>query len=96
MYIAMKMEDEIWKGIAKMHTPGFFITAEMQRIGSEMPYGLEAFILQKLGQIESGAKARRFVFQEGEWRIYITFFPTDRVVDERYALKNKVLFRGYK
>ena len=96
MEIAKEMEEEIWKCIAEMHMPGFFITAEMQRIGSEMPNGLEVFILQKLGQIQLGVKARRFVFQEGEWRIYITFFPTTEVVDERYALKNKVVSRGYR
>lgn len=92
----MEMEDEIWKDIAGMHTPGFFITAEMQRKGDEKPHGLEAFICRKLALIREGAGGRRFVFQEGEWRIYLTFFPTDQVVDERYALKNKVLFRGYK
>jgi hypothetical protein len=43
-----------------------------------------------------GTRSRRFVFQEGEWRIYLTFFPTDEVVDERYALKNKVVSRGYR
>ena len=79
-----------------MQTPGFFVTAEVQRMGSVMPDGLEAFIHSKLSLIRGGLATRRFVFQEGEWRILLTFFPTDRVVDERYALKNKVLSRGYK
>ena len=79
-----------------MHTPGFFITAEIQRVGKELPEGLEAFIRQKLDSIRNGIKSRRFVFQEGEWRMYLTFFPTDEVVDERYALKNKVVSRGYR
>ena len=90
------MQEQIWRDIASMQTPGFFITAEMQRVGSSLPEGLEAFVSGKLEAIRSGIKSRRFVFQEGEWRIYLTFFPTDQVVDERYALKNKVLFRGYK
>lgn len=90
------MQEQIWKYIAQMPTPGFFITAEMQRTGEVMPEGLESFIHQKMKQIKEGIGARRFVFQEGEWRIYLTFFPTDRVVDERYALKNKVVSRGYK
>ncbi len=90
------MQEQIWKHIADMATPGFFITAEMQRTGEVMPEGLETFILQKIKQIKDGIGARRFVFQEGEWRIYITFFPTTEVVDERYALKNKVFSRGYK
>ena len=90
------MQERIWKHIAAMHTPGFFITAEMQRAGSSFPEGLEAFVSQKLEAIRMGTRSRRFVFQEGEWRIYLTFFPTDEVVDERYALKNKVVSRGYR
>ena len=90
------MQEQIWIDIASMQTPGFFITAEMQRVGNAMPEGLETFVLQKLEAIRNGVRSRRFVFQEGEWRIYLTFFPTDRVVDERYALKNKVVSRGYR
>ena len=90
------MEEEVWKKIAGMQTPGFFVTAEMQRKGSVMPEGLETFIHSKLALIHKGLATRRFVFQEGEWRIYITFFPTTEVVDERYALMNKVVSRGYK
>lgn len=90
------MQEQIWKHIAAMPTPGFFITAEMCRLGKEMPLGLDTFILKKLEQIREGITGRRFVFQENGWRIYLTFFPTDAVVDERYALKNKVLSRNYK
>ena len=90
------MQERIWKHIAAMQTPGFFVTAEMQRVGSSLPEGLEAFVSQKLEAIRMGTRSRRFVFQEGEWRIYLTFFPTDEVVDERYALKNKVVSRGYR
>ena len=90
------MEEQIWRKIAGMYTPGFFITAEMHRIGNGIPEGLEAFIYMKLKLIQEGISTRRFVFQEGEWRIYLTFFSTDKVVDERYALKNKVVSRGYK
>lgn len=79
-----------------MQTPGFFVTAEMQRAGNSFPEGLEAFVSQRLEAIRKGTRSRRFVFQEGEWRIYLTFFPTDEVVDERYALKNKVVSRGYR
>ena len=90
------MQERIWKHIAAMQTPGFFVTAEMQRAGNSFPEGLEAFVSQKLEAIRMGTRSRRFVFQEGEWRIYLTFFPTDEVVDERYALKNKVVSRGYR
>ena len=78
-----------------MHTPGFFITAEIVRTDEAMPMGLEAFIQGKLAQIHQGISARRFTFCEGNWRMYLTFFPTTEV-DERYALKNKVVSRGYK
>ena len=90
------MEEQIWKSIAEMDTPGFFITAEVHRKGEMFPVGLEEFIRQKLRLIQEGIGSRRFVFQEGEWRLYLTFFPTTEVVDERYALKNKVVSRGYK
>ena len=90
------IEELIWRKIAGMHTSGFFITAEMHRVGCGMPAGLEDFIERKLKQIREGIRSRRFVFQEGEWRIYLTFFPTDEVVDARYALMNKVVSRGYK
>ena len=90
------MEEQIWKSIAEMDTPGFFITAEVHRKGEMFPVGLEEFIRQKLRLIREGIGSRRFVFQEGEWRLYLTFFPTTEVVDERYALKNKVVSRGYK
>lgn len=92
----MNVVEQIWRKIAGMDAPGFFITAEMCRMGSRIPEELEAFICQKLKLINEGLLTRRFVFQEGEWRIILTFFPTDRVVDERYALKNKVVSRGYK
>ena len=37
-----------------------------------------------------------FVYTEGGWRLFFTFFPTDKVVDERYALKNKVQMKFHK
>ena len=92
----MNMEEQIWKEIAEMHTPGFFITAEIQRAGSGYPCAMEAFIQGKLEQIQEGLRTRRFVFHEEGWRIYLTFFPTNEVVDQRYALMNKVVSRGYR
>lgn len=89
------MKEKIWQLIASIHTPGFFITAEMNRVASTIPVGLENFILKKMEGIRKGIQARRFVYQEDGWRIYLTFFPTDRVVEERYALKNKVMSRRY-
>ena len=57
------MEEQVWKMIAGMQTPGFFVTAEVQRKGSVMPEGLETFIHSKLALIHKGLATRRFVFQ---------------------------------
>lgn len=84
------MKEEIWEAVAKLSTPGFFVTAEFSREGDRMPTGIESFIRKKLYLISQGGQARKFVFQESKWRIIFTFFPTDSVVNERYALKNKV------
>ena len=56
------MQNRIWQTIASMHTPGFFVAAEMDRMGKIMPVGLERFILGKLEQIHQGLRVRRFVF----------------------------------
>lgn len=85
------MKEQIWKHLAALTTPGFFITADIMREGQLFPSSLDAFIRERLAQIEQGITGRKFTFQEGEWRIHLTFFPTNRVVDERYALKNKMI-----
>lgn len=85
----MVAEEQIWRRIAAMDTPGFFITADIIHIGVVVPVGLETFIDGKLAQIHQGIVGRKFAFSEGGWRIHLTFFHTDRRVDERYALKNK-------
>ena len=88
------MNEQIWKYIAELPTPGFFITADIMCEGEEFPVNIEDFIYEKLALIERGVSARKFSFHTGGWRIYLTFFPTDRVVDERYALKNKMIKLG--
>ncbi|WP_455672900.1 hypothetical protein [Phocaeicola sp.] len=85
------MNELIWNKIAELHTPGFFITADIGYEGETFPVDLEGFIYDKLALIKQGITARKFTYHTGGWRIYLTFFPTDRVVDERYALKNKML-----
>ena len=52
--------------------------------------------LEKYQAILHGANGRKFVYTEGGWRLFFTFFPTDKVVDERYALKNKVQMKFHK
>ncbi|WP_294479902.1 hypothetical protein [uncultured Bacteroides sp.] len=89
----MTLSDRIFQTVANVSIPHFFITVEFSAIGGEMPQCIEAFLREKHRAILQGAKVRKFVYQEGGWRLIFTFFPTDRVVDERYALKNKVLFK---
>lgn len=88
------MNEQIWKYIAELSTPGFFVTADIMYEGEEFPVDIKAFIIDKLALIETGISARKFTFHSGGWRIHLTFFPTDRVVDERYALKNKMIKWG--
>ena len=92
----MHTEEQIWQMLEEMDTPGFFVTAEMGRKGEAFPMGLQEFVAQKLQKIAQGAASRRFVYSQGGWRIYLTFFPTATVVDERYALKNKVISGRYR
>lgn len=91
------MNEYIWKYIAELPTPGFFVTADIMHEGEEFPVGIKAFIIDKLALIGTGIPARKFTFNSDGWRIHLTFFPTDRVVDECYALKNKMIkWRKYK
>ena len=87
------MIEQILEFISKLSTPGFFITAEVSREGIVIPPDIERFIREKLVLIEQGTNVRKFIYQKEDWRIIFTFFPTDRVVDEKYALKNKVLIK---
>lgn len=86
----MTATDQIFRKVAEIAIPHFFITVEFSASGTEMPEHIEAFLQEKYEAILRGASGRKFIYKEGEWRLIFTFFPTDRVVDERYALKNKV------
>ena len=84
------IEEQILSFVSDLDTPGFFITVEFSKRGKEMPQNLEAFICSKLALIRNGINGRKFTFCEDEWRMVLTYFPTDSVVDEKYALKNKI------
>ena len=86
----MTVTDQIFRKVAEISIPHFFITVEFSASGTEMPEHIESFLREKYEVILRGASGRKFIYKEGEWRLIFTFFPTDRVVDERYALKNKV------
>ena len=83
----MTVIDQIFYKVAEIAIPHFFITVEFSASGTEMPEHIEAFLQEA---ILRGASGRKFIYKEGEWRLIFTFFPTDRVIDERYALKNKI------
>lgn len=85
----MANTDLIFQEIEKIHLPGFFITAQFKREGECPPKELANFIRHKYAVIRSGATGRKFVFRSDQWVIVLTYFPTNQVVDERYALKNK-------
>lgn len=87
------MFDQILDYINQLETPGYFITAGCSREADTMPEGLGNFIYEKLLLINQGLQARKFVYQEDGWRLILTFFPTNEVVNEKYALKNEVYKR---
>lgn len=84
------MYDKILDLISQINTPGFFITVEYSQSSELMPQGIEAFIREKVNLINQGCKTRKFVYKASGWRLIFTFFPTNQVVEERYALKNRV------
>lgn len=92
----MNVEDLLFKKITDLNIPHFFITVEIGGVLNQMPTDIEFFILEKHKKILAGATGRKFIYQTKDYKLIFTFFPTDRVVDERYALKNKVQFRRLK
>ena len=86
----MTIIDQVFQKVAEVSIPKFFITVEFSTVGKEMPEHLDAFLWEKYELILHGANGRKFIYRERDWRMIFTFFPTDRVVDEHYALKNKV------
>lgn len=85
------MEDQILDIVTHISTPGFFVTIEFTKSAEILPSGIESFVNNKLQLIRNGSKARKFAFRQEGWHMLFTFFPTDRVVDEKYALKNRML-----
>lgn len=84
------MLDEILKEIGEIKVPGFFVTVDFVEVSSVVPpLGIENFILQKYQSIKKGTKGRKFSYQTNGWRMHFTFFPTDSVVEPKYAMMNK-------
>lgn len=85
------MTEDILERISKLSTPGFFVTADIIKKSDDRPRDIETFIAQKLSLISSGTSGRKFAFRDSGWQINFTFFPTNKVVDRRYALINKTI-----
>jgi len=85
------MHDDILTLVGQITTPGFFVTADVLQSSTEVPKGIEDFVLQKLRNINEGASGRKFAFRNNGWQINFTFFPTNQVVDKRYGLMNKMI-----
>lgn len=83
--------DDILQLVSQIHLPGFFVTADFMKTSEETPQGIEEFLKEKYHGIRQGIPARKFAYQNAGWRIIFTFYPTDRVVDEKYAMKNKMI-----
>lgn len=83
--------DDILQLIDEIPLPGFFVTADVTKTSEETPQGIEEFLKEKYTAIQQGVAARKFAYQNAGWRIVFTFYPTDRVVDEKYAMKNKMI-----
>ncbi|NDV82599.1 hypothetical protein [Bacteroides sp. 51] len=84
------MIDAVLNRVGNLPLPGFFVTVEFTKEANTFPTGLETFIFEKLERIHQGVKSRKFTYQENGWRMTLTFFPTNQVVDEKYAMKNTV------
>ena len=41
------MNEQIWKYIAELSTPGFFVTADIMYEGEEFPVDIKAFIIDQ-------------------------------------------------
>ena len=81
----MTLTDSVLQLISEIHIPGFFITTDFLQTGEFLPQGIDFFLKEKHAKI----------IQQSGWRIAFTFYPTDRVVDEKYAMKNKMIKKRY-
>ena len=66
---------KIWKYIAELSTPGFFVTADIMYEGEEFPVDIKAFIIDKLALIETGISARKIYVSFGRMAYSSYFFP---------------------
>lgn len=82
--------DKILEQLSQVHFQGFFITVDFVKASNTVPGGIEEFLNEKYQAILQGITGRKFAYQASGWRMLFTFYPTDRVVEEKYAMKNKI------
>lgn len=70
----MTDKEQIWRRIAEMETPGFFITADIMCEGSSELDGLEVFIKGKITQISKGLQGGNLLFRKGSGVFISPFF----------------------
>ena len=85
------MIDELLARVGNLHFSDFFVTALCRKASDKVPSNIEEFLIKKFQLIKEGASGRRFVYKNEGWYVFFTFFPTNVVVDEKYALKNMPL-----
>ena len=66
----MTVTDQIFRKVAETSIPHFFITVEFSASGTEMPEHIESFLREKHKVILRGASGRKFIYKEGEWRLF--------------------------
>ena len=71
-------------------TSPYFVLVHCSSLGNEMPADLPSFLHTNLLRLQQGKKGRRFVYCKENWRILFTYYSKSKVVEEAYALKNKV------
>ena len=73
------MNEQIWKYIAELSTPGFFVTADIMYEGEEFPVDIKAFIIDKLALIEQEYQPAnlRFIRADG---VFILLFSRQTVL----------------
>ena len=91
----MTLTDSVLQLISEIHIPGFFITTDFLQTGEFLPQGIDFFLKEKHAKKIHSAKKKKIIYQQSGWRIAFTFYPTDRVVDEKYAMKNKMIKKRY-
>ena len=87
----MTSTDSILQLISEIHIPRFFYYRRLPANRRGYSSRNKRLLKEKYDKISHGASGRKFIYQESGWRMAFTFYPTDRVVDEKYAMKNKMI-----